>query len=318
MELGIVSALDRTCRFIAFSCGAVATYNVSMSWIDLIIGAIVLLSFAGPAIGKIWGAIKQQREKENAWRERNSGNNLDELAEQRRRELMRQREAQSSRVAQNQGRNYSAEVAGSSQIQPQQPAQPGNMTMAERIARARAKAEYERRAQQLGQSPQQSRPAERPDATDLAERRRQEAERQARQQREREQAEALARQQREAELERRRAEAEAQRRQQQAQQQQGTRQQRQRQARPQQTTQRSRAAAAAQQRQRQRQQPERAKSSSSKVAAAYRIEDEPDFSVEKRHIQKRLATRQALREAIVLREILDKPVSMRDAPTDAA
>ena len=271
---------------------------MSGNWINLIIILIFILSAAGPAIAKALKWLQEQRAKENAWRDQMSGSSdLEDIAAQRRQELQQKRQRQ-IQVQQRQARpqrDFSAEVAGQAPVELQQPAQPGNMTMAERIARAKAKAEYQKRSRQLRE--QQSR--ESPQRMDPQA----QAEQQARAQAERE-AEA-------AQRAARHRQQQQQARQQSVQRQRRLQQQQQRQAAAL-AKQRAQAEAAEQHQRektlREQGQARRQRVAAEQAAAAIREND----VVGNTQIRQRLFNRRSLREAIVLREILDRPVSLRD------
>jgi hypothetical protein len=261
------------------------------AWQDFIWIAV----FAAVMLGSWISNLKKQSQEQ---RKRDEGPNaleLDEMAARRREQL---RQASRSRAQATGGEggpaggHSGARSGGAS-------GEPGNMTMAERIARARAKAQYEQRAQGAGQSAQRSQ-AQVPN----------EAQRRA-----------LA--QRRAELERQQQAARAQ---QQAQQR--TRQQAQQRAQQQtRRQQRAQAHARAQAQARQRGAlihedvavPEPTQSTTRRI-----VKDRPAQSQVTRPQQTMQAvgagpvisgslSRNDLRRAIVLNEVLGKPIAMRES-----
>lgn len=259
--------------------GMTLTLAAWQDWIWIVvIGATV--------VGSWIGNLKKQS---NEQRKRDEGPNsleLEEMASRRREQL---RQVSGSRAQTPGGGGASG-------------GEPGNLTMAERIARARAKAQYEQRAQGAGQSsqpPQVQAPNE-------AQRR------------------ALA--QRQAELEHRQQAAHAQQQsQQQARQQ--TQQRAQQQSQQQARRQRAQAHARAQAKARQRgvlvhenvAVPEPTESTTRRI-----VKDRPDRSRAKQPaltpqvgavgpILSGSMSRSELRRAIVLNEVLGKPIAMRES-----
>lgn len=105
------------------------------------IGPIVILAFVvGPWIGSVLKKSGEQRQREEGGVEVSA--ELDQMAAHRR-EQLRQAARQRTRMQAPSGLS---------------PGEPGNMTMAERIARARAKAQYEQRAQGEARPTQASQP----------------------------------------------------------------------------------------------------------------------------------------------------------------
>ncbi|MEO0965036.1 MAG: hypothetical protein AAFY08_07940 [Planctomycetota bacterium] len=103
--------------------------NQVLNWVTGNLGLIViLLAFFGPVIANVLRAANKAKQKGR------SGGEDDEPAVSRHEELAAQRRAELS------GRGAQARTGGSD---------PSNLTMAERIARARAKAQYEQRSADL-------------------------------------------------------------------------------------------------------------------------------------------------------------------------
>lgn len=238
--------------------------------ITLIVFAFFLI---GPGLMGIYRWLVKQREKEVAWRERAEGGDtrtrLDEIAAERRQQLQQQAAARQQTRAQAQARTQASP-------------RPGNMSMADRIALARQKAEAQR---------QGSQPVSRPTPTSHAQQ---------------------ANPQQQAVIEARRRAAQQQALQKQRQQQAAlTRKQQQAQAAAQAAAKAQRERAAMQQRQaaekRQRRPAKRTIQPQTKQAARVVSSD----STETETLRQKLSHRKSLREAIVLREILDRPVSMR-------
>lgn len=248
------------------------------SWTDYIWVVLVGATMVGSWIGN---AKKKQQEQ----RKRDEGPAAVELEEMasRRREQLRQASNQRAQ-AQNQPRAAGGE--------------PGNMTMAERIARARAKAQYEQRAQSKGRPAQVSQPQ----VPNEAQRR------------------VLA--QRQAELERRRQAAQAQ---QQAQQQ-AKQQQAQRRAQQHARQQQARAHAQAQTQARRSGRlvhepspvPEPTTSTTRRLVperSSRRVTRKPEpvlIPADSSPIPHGPLSRADLRRAIILKEVLDKPLALRD------
>ncbi len=156
---------------------------------DVIVGAIGVVIVVGSMIAN-WFKTQAEARKQQDTAEGKAGapRDLDELAARRRAELQAQARAQRQGTAGTQAPG----VGGS-------PGEPGNLTMAERIERARAKEAYRQRAEQMrsggGSRQEGPAPAERPAAAQAkaqqaaAERRRRELA-QAEEQRQRQLAEA--------------------------------------------------------------------------------------------------------------------------------
>ena len=247
----------------------------------------IWLALVGATVIGSW--ISNMKKKGEAQRKRDEGPvsmELEEMAARRREQL---RQASRSRAQASQGGGQSGAYSGGG-------GEPGNLTMAERIARARAKAQYEQRAQSSAQPAQRPQPQ----VPNEAQRR------------------ALA--QRQAELQRRQQAAQAQARQR-------AQQQAQQRARLQAQQQRARAQAharaQAQARQRGTLMHDHVEGPAPTESTTRRIV--PDTATPKRApIQPvscpaptRLLTsaslsRDDLRRAIVLNEVLGKPVGLRD------
>ena len=113
------------------------------AWQDL----IWIVVFAAVMLGSALSNLKKKSQEQRKRDEGDSVRDLEQMAARRREELRQM----SSGRAQAQGPVGSA-------------GEPGNLTMAERIARARAKAQYEQRAQHGAQRGQRARPQEPNDA----------------------------------------------------------------------------------------------------------------------------------------------------------
>ncbi len=241
---------------------------------------IWLILVGATMVGSWISNIKKNQQKQ---RKRDEGPGALELQEMatRRREQLRQASAQRPQTQNQPGSAASG---------------PGNMTMAERIARARAKAQYEQRDQGTARPTQ----ASQPQVPNEAQRR------------------VLA--QRQAELDRRRQAAQAQ---QQAQ------QQAQRRAQQRTRQQRAKAHAQAQAQARQRGRlihapspaPEPTTSTVRRIVperSSRRVKRAPEpvlVPVESDTILRGPLSRTDLRRAIILKEILDQPIALRDAPS---
>lgn len=192
---------------------------------DLIIAAIGTIIIVGSWIANALKNMKEEKARQerrqqgglksetstSASQQSSGRQRLEELAAQRRREMQQQAEAQRSRYDPRRGGAAGSGTASGGGASGGR--EPSNLTMAERIARARAKAQYQQRSEDL-RSGSRAKPAEPTDQRrsaedELAERRRREAQ-QARQ----EQAERRKREQQQAqEAERQRKQREAQERQ---------------------------------------------------------------------------------------------------------
>lgn len=252
-------------------------------WTDLIAPVIIGAVFLGSLIGKVKSKSQEQRKLD----EGPNAAELEQMAARRREQL---RHASRGRAQASRGGDMAGGASGGG-------GEPGNLTMAERIARARAKAQYEQRAQAS------SRPAQQPQAQVPNEAQRR----------------ALA--QRQAELDRRRQAARAQ---QQAQQR--ARQQAQQRVQQQAHQQRAQAHARAQAQARQRGTlihenvavPEPTESTTRRIVSrkqersvqrpVSRVSQEPTGT-----ILTSALSRNDLRKAIILNEVLGKPIALRDS-----
>ncbi len=261
--------------------GLILTLGGIESW-------IVIALLLAPAIA---GWIKKAKKDQQKQREIDEGGASMELEQMaaKRREQLRQASQQRAQANLSGGSASGSHTSGGG-------ASPGNMTMAERIARARAKAQYEQRAQGSSSTSPKAGSAD-PQAPNEAQRR--------------------ALEQRQAELQRRR---EAAARQQQKAQQQAQAQQRAQQARQQQAQAHSRAQARARQRGRLIHEevavPEPTSSSPRRLVyskpekrqrPAEPVADNGAVSVLGAKM-----TRDELRRAIVMNEVLSKPIALRD------
>ncbi len=115
------------------------TTTLAADLTDFIWIGIVVVSIVGSMIGNV---LKQQKEKRD--REVGGSEELEEMAA-RRREQLRQATRQ-----RGQPQAQAPQTGGTAS------GEPGNLTMAERIARARAKAQYQQRGQSSGRSAEQA------------------------------------------------------------------------------------------------------------------------------------------------------------------
>lgn len=273
-----------------------------MGWDTIIWIGIAVVVTAGSAIGN-WMKQRAEREKaqQAADRRRHSAGStgkgdLDDVAARRREQLRQMSQRQQSQARAG---GVSGGAAGGGE--------PTNLTMAERIARARAKAQYEQRAEGL-RDRGRSEPAQTPRA---------EGESQAAADRRREQAQ-LEQRRRQQQAQRRQREAAESRAEQQQRAQQA--QQRQRQQAAQRQKQLAQQRAAAQRRQR---------AESMRVAEEHGPIDAGE-SVVQRHVPDAepvpvpelievepvslsKMNRASWRRAIILKEVLDRPVALRDS-----
>ncbi len=270
------------------------------------IGTWVLIAlFVVPAIGKWIASTKKNQQEQRRRDEGMVSQDIDQLAA-RRREQLRQASRQRSQA------NTSADLSGglsagasggtSGGASGGGGGSPGNMTMAERIARARSKAQYEQRTQSAGPQSGPGEPGEPggPAGSQIPN-----------------EAQRRALEQRQAELERRRQAAKAQ---------QQNQQQAQQRAKQQARQQRAQAHQRAQTQARQRGKlihetvpvPEPTSSVPrrlvpSKPAQRQKAAPRSDSSVQSIGLDfSKHLSRDELRRAIILKEVLDKPLALRE------
>ena len=256
--------------------------------IQIVIFAVIII---GPALAGLYRKMMKQRAAEEAWRDRvDGGETRDQLAAvaaERKRQLQRQAAARQQRAQQAEAASQAfVQAQTQTQTRTQAAAQPqqsrGPLTMAERIALARQQATIQRSGRTVSQPSPQSAPfaqqlsSQQQAAIDA---RRRAAQQQAARLRQQQQAQA------QAQAAARAAAVQRQREQEQLKKQQAA------------------------ERQRAAQQARMAKVRKPAPAAADTgVADAP---VESDAIRSKLLNRKSLREANVLREILDRPVSMR-------
>jgi hypothetical protein len=118
---------------------------------------VVIALLIAPAIGKWIGNAKKQQQDQRRRDEGGGALDIDQIAA-RRREQLRQASRQRSQANTSAGGLSRGISGGASGGVSGGGGSPGNMTMAERIARARAKAQYEQRSQGTAQQARASAP----------------------------------------------------------------------------------------------------------------------------------------------------------------